>query len=706
MPYRITVDTGGTFSDVVIADSSGILAVEKALTTPENIFGGIRTALEIAAHRLGKALTELFNNTEILIYATTHATNATVQNKVAKTAFLTTEGFPDVLVLREGGRPNAHQFDLDYPEPYVPRRRTFEIRERVSSEGERTTPLDVVQACEVAEALAKQDIEAVAVCFLWSIVNPVNEVAMATILDTNLPGVPYTLSHLLLPTVREYRRASATAIDASLKPLMQTHLREMEEHLREAGYRGEILVSTSMGGCMHVEELAAKPIHSIKSGPAMAPVAGRDYAKLESLGDDVIVCDAGGTTFDVGLVRNGSLMFTRETWIGEPRIGHIIGMSSVDVRSIGAGGGSIAWIDSGGLLRVGPHSAGARPGPACYGLGGTGPTVTDAALVLGYLNAEYFLGGRMQLDIHAAHGALGPIAEQLGYSLEHTAFAILTVANEHMIGAIREITINEGLDPRDSVLLAGGGAAGMNILPIARELECRCIMLPKSAGALTACGMQSADIVYEYSASGIVHCDNFDLEKANVALQNIDAELNRFKASIQERGLDQFEVDYFVEARYLGQVWELDVPLAGNRFRTSSDVDALAEAFHQVHERVHAVRDEASPIECVNWKARLTAQFARPIQHERVEPAMAYQPEHQGSRRAFFGQVAGIDNGTAESTRQSEHLDAKVFLGWSLMCGATLEGPAIIEEPTTTIVIYPGMSARVSDAGNYLLRWD
>jgi N-methylhydantoinase A len=288
----------------------------------------------------------------------------------------------------------------------------------------------------VLAQLRERGFEAVAVSLLWSIANAAHEERLGELIEAELPGVPYTLSHQLNPILREYRRASSTAIDASLKPLMQHHLGEMDRDLRAAGYRGEILVSTTIGGCLDIGGVRERPIHSVRSGPAMAPIAARHYSQLEKAADTVLVVDTGGTTFDVGLVRDGAIVNTQETWLGERFTGHMLGIPAVDVRSVGAGGGSIAWLDAGGLLRVGPQSAGADPGPACYGAGGVDPTVTDAALVLGYLDPEFFLGGRMRLDVAAARRALTGIAEPLGLSPEAAAFSLLAVANETMIHAI------------------------------------------------------------------------------------------------------------------------------------------------------------------------------------------------------------------------------------------------------------------------------
>lgn len=692
MAYRISVDTGGTFTDVVVADESGIRALGKAPTTPDRIFLGMRAAIENAAGELKLDLKRLFAQSTTLIYGTTRAVNAIVQGKTAKTAFLVTEGFPDILVLREGGKANPHDFTHEFPPPYIARRHTFEITERISSEGETTTPLDRVQASQVVEQLKQRKFEAVAVCFLWSVANPAHELAIGRLIEETLPGVPYTLSHKLIPIVREYRRASATAIDASLKPLMQRHLRDMESDLRTAGFGGEILVSTSIGGCMHVEELVERPIHTVKSGPAMAPVAGRTYARIEAAGKDSIVCDSGGTTFDVGLVRDGELVFTRESWLGPRWTGHIMSMSTVDVRSIGAGGGSIAWIDPGGLLRVGPHSAGAVPGPACYGTGGNEPTVTDAALVLGYLDPAFFLGGRMKLDVAAATRAVGKIAEPLKLPLERAAYAIITLASEHMIKAIREITINEGVNPRDSVLVAGGGAAGLNIVPIAHELGCSRILVPRTAGALSACGMQFSDIVSEHSASRVTLTSNFNFEGVNTALQTIEAELDRFVAGLKGRAGGEVTKEFFVEARYLYQVWELEVPLPVTRFRGKADVEALGKAFNTVHDRVFAVVDERNPVECLNWKGRVAVRLPGVARGEVAAMPAPSTPKPHTERTTFF------DDGRA--------VTAPIFIGGDLAPGAVIKGPAVIEEPTTTIVVYPGSTARVSAAGNFMLELD
>ncbi len=686
MRYKISVDTGGTFTDVVVQDERGGMVIGKAPTTPTRIFDGMQAALVDAAAQMGIAEAELLAQAQLLIFGTTRSTNAIVQGAVAKTAFLTTEGFPDILVTREGGKYGPHDFSYDFPKPYIARRHTFEIQERMSSEGEIVTPFNDAQAREVARRLVAEGFAAAAVCFLWSVANPAHEIRMAGILTEEAPAIAVSVSHLLVPIVREYRRASTTAIDASIKPLMQGHLRQMQSDLRGAGFKGNIFVSTSAGGCTYVEDIIEKPVHTVKSGPAMAPVAGRAYAAMEGLGSNVIICDTGGTTFDVSLVREGELKYTRETWLGGQWRGHLMSVSSVDVRSVGAGGGSIAWIDEGGLLRVGPASAGSAPGPVCYGQGGELPTVTDAALVLGYLDPDYFLGGRMKLDVTAARRAIAALAHALGGSAEQAAHAILNVANEHMINAIQDITVAEGFDPAEAVLVAGGGAAGLSIVPIARELGVRTVLVPRAAAALSAAGMQFSDIVFEESGNRVTVSDRFDRAGVNAVLADIDSRLDQSFGALSAAAGAGRRREYTVVARYLTQVWELDAALPLHRFESDDDVARMVEAFHRAHERVFAVRDDTGQVECLNWRGRLTVQLGSTGQ----SPVTPRAGQHSGAaeRSAYFGAGAVV---------------VPLFRGDEPALADGVEGPAIIEEPTTTLVVYPGSTARRTAAGNYVI---
>jgi N-methylhydantoinase A len=684
MGFRIAVDTGGTFSDVVLADDEGHFSLSKAPTTPAKIFDGISQALEFAAAERALGLRELLAQTDVLIYATTRSTNAIITGTTARTALITTKGFPDTLVFREGGKLRPFDFRQPYPEPYIPKRLTFEMPERISSEGAVVRELTEADAVAVLREVAAAGVEAIAVSLLWSIANPAHEELIGSLIERELPGVPYTLSARLNPIIREYRRTSSAAIDASLKPLMQAHLSDMDRDLRAAGFAGELLVVTSFGGVLRLEDTTQRPLYTVNSGPAMAPVAGKEVAAPI---DNIVVCDTGGTSFDVSVVRGGEVQFTRETWLDGLFTGHITGLSSVDVKNVGAGGGSIAWIDSGGLLRVGPQSAGAEPGPACYGHGGTDATVTDAAVVLGYIDPAYFLGGKLELDAAAAHSAVErAVARPLGFSVQRAAWAILAVANEHMVGAVREITINQGIDPRESIVIAGGGAGGLTMSKIAEELGCDKVLVPQTAAALSATGGLLGDVVAEFTVSRRADTNAFDRDAVNEGLADLDRQIEAFFAQMDVPAEARMQ-DYVVEARYPYQVWELDVALPCRRFESQADVDALVAAFHETHERVFAVKELGQSVECLYWKGRARVHLPKPT-------LAAATGEAQGApsaepRPMWWG---------GDDPHQTP-----VFLGAALSSGELITGPAVVELPTTTVVVYPGWTATVTERGDYLL---
>ncbi len=692
MGHRISVDTGGTFTDVVVAAPNGELRIGKALTNAERAFTGIHEGLEQIAEELETSVAELLSSAEVFTYGTTQATNAIVEGNTVRTAFFTTEGFPDVLLLREGGKPDPFR-QIRYPPPYVPRHRTWEIRERIDSEGDVYLPLDEASVLAAIDGARAAGCDAIAVCLIWSIVNPMHELRVGELIEECFPGVAYTLSHLLNPIVREYRRASATAIDASLKPIMQEYLRSMESDLRGAGFCGHLFISTSFGGAWRPSEVVERPIYSVGSGPSMAPVAALTYGRAElseeGVDQGLIVCDTGGTTFDVGLVSGGEITFTPETWLGGRWIGHITGIRSVDVKSIGAGGGSIVWIDPGGLIRVGPHSAGANPGPACYGLGGERPTVTDAAVVLGYIDPDYFLGGRLRLDVEAASAAIaGGLATSLGMTVEQAAHAAMVIATENIVGAIKEITIAQGIDPREVSIVAGGGASGLNVIPIARELGCRRVLVPSTAGALSACGAMYSDVISEFSISHYAETRRLDLKAVNGALARVEARADAFLAGLDDVGPVLTSKDFLADARYPSQVWELDVPLPTGRLRGEEDVRALEDAFHAAHERVFHVHEPGQYLECLVWKVRATAVLEKPSLHA----------------RALAEDAGGVPVDSAPAYFHGfGFVDAPRYDGAALPVGSVVKSPAIIREPTTTVVVYPGSSVRVTPLGNYLV---
>ena len=683
---RMAVDIGGTFTDLIVEDDDGQLWLRKASTTPDDPAQGLLDVLEVAAQDMGLTRRHLLGRGEFLIHGTTRAINAILTGTTARTAYLTTRGHRDVLLIREGGREkfNLHE---DFPEPYIPRRLTFEITERIGSQGEVVVPLDEVAAVETIRRLAELEIEAVAVCLLWSIANPDHELRIGELLDEHLPDVPYTLSHQLNPAMREYRRGSSAAIDASLKPIMTHYLANLEQRLRDAGFAGRLLMITSGGGVMDLDAVAKAPIHLINSGPAMAPVAGRYYGEKDAESDTVVVADTGGTSYDVGLVRRGMIPFTRETWIGKEWTGHITGFPSIDVRSIGAGGGSIAWVDEGGFLKVGPQSAGAAPGPACYGRGGTEPTVTDASVVLGFIDPDYFLGGSMKLDVDRARTTIDErIASRLGMTVPEAASAIMQVVTEKMVQLIEELALNQGVDPRTAVLIGGGGAAGLNSVALARRLGARKVVIPETGAALSAFGGLLSLLSAEYSMTFVTSSDEFDYEGANRVLDGLLRQCQDFIDG-PGAGAKKSTIHLSAEMRYPTQVWDLEVPLRVSRFAGPEDVEQLRQDLHAMKQEVFGSSNPSSPATVVTWRARVSCPL-RDSEIGRPRSTDSH-PATNGHRKVYFPR-AGL-------------VDAPVRYFETLATGERLVGPAIIESPVTTVVVDPGATVERSPLGSLLI---
>jgi N-methylhydantoinase A len=689
--YRVACDVGGTFTDLAVLSGDGRLSVFKTpTTTGDQGLAGIDAGIALAKESMAAEGVRLAEQTSVFVHATTRPLNAILQGLTARTAFITTKGHRDILFLREGGR-SSFRHHVAYPRPYVPRHLTFEMPERVGPEGQVLQELDEESARAVLQEVKDARVEAVAVCLLWAIVNPEHERLLARLIGEVLPGVPYSLSHRVNPIIREYRRASATAIDASLKPLISDYLARLEACLRGHGFHAELLCASCTGTMLPVADVAAAPIHSVQSGPALAPLAALKVAKRSGeSAESVVVLDVGGTSSDVTVVTGGELPLTSEFWLGARFSGHILGLPAVDVKSIGAGGGSIAWLD-GGLLRVGPQSAGARPGPACYPGGGTEPTVTDAALVLGYLNPGHFLGGRIALDADAASGAiLRKVAEPLGVDVVTAADAIFAVAIQQMTDAIEENTVSQGLDPREAVVVAGGGAGGFAIDRIARELGMSTVLIARAAPALAAYGGSVSALASDFRRTHLANTGAFDFAAVGAVLGELSDEADGFlEQRVREAGTS--ELTWYVGARYAHQRWEVEVPLSGPRLETDADVADLAGRFHAVHDRLFAVKDTSQHVECVSWRVRASHTSA----HGAVSSAGAEDvtgSPRGGSRKAFF--------------RGHGWLDTAVTGGSALVAGTRLDGPLLVEEPATTIVVAPGSTLEVGESGDLRLSPD
>ena len=685
MTVRLCADVGGTFTDLYVR-ADGDARSFKTPTTPDDLTAGLFDAVEKAADAYGRSVEGLLGEAERLIHGTTIATNAIIEGNVADTALICTEGHRDVLTIREGIKEDPYDWSEDYPEPYVPRSLTFGVPERVDAEGEVVDPLDEDVVRRVIEEIRSADVDAVAVSLLWAHQNPVHERRIAELLDELAPELHYSLSSVVAPIVREYRRTSATAIDASLYGVVGEYLLALREELSAAGFEGEPLVITANGGVMGVEEAARVPIWLVDAGPTMFPVAARNAVRADLGVEDVVALDMGGTSLDMAVVRDGNVARTREASVeGE----HMLGIEKVDVRSIGSGGGSVAWVDEGGLLHVGPESAGADPGPACYGRGGERPTVTDAALVLGYLDSDYFLGGEMDVDRAAAERALADgVGDRLGVDSTAAAWSVYATANQVISNGIKERTVERGVDPRNYVVSGGGGALGTHAVSVARELGVEELLVPRQAGVVSAVGGLTSDVRRDFSESHVTTAAEFDREGVNDALSNLRSRATAFfeRAGIPDR---RRSLSLFAGARYPHQVWELEVELPAARLE-ADDVDRLVDSFHDVHERTYGFAVAEQDVEFLHWRVEATGETdTGDVPPPTAGSAAGSEAEPRTERDAYF-------DGAFRS--------CPAYRATDLAPGGALSGPAFVDSATTTVVLSPGADLTVTDRGNYYIR--
>jgi N-methylhydantoinase A len=625
-------------------------------------------------------LADFLAKTDMIVHGTTVSTNALVEGKVAPTGLICNAGHPDILTLRESPRKRAFNIKIDFPPPYIHRSRTCEVRGRIDSMGNEIEPISDEDVRAAAKHLKACGVEAVAVCLLWSIVNPSHERRVREILEEELPGIPVTLSHELNPIPREYRRTISTAINASLYPIVSEYVGNLTRALKESGYDGELLIANCVGGMMPPEEIVARPIYSVMSGPTLAPIAAINLTTAS----DVIVVDMGGTTFDVSALRNRHLVVTPEATFGM----EMLGIPKIDVRSVGAGGGSIAWVDAGGLLRVGPHSASAVPGPACYGRGGTEPTVTDANVVLGIIDPDFFLGGRIRLDRAKAEVAIGKVARQLKVSVVEAAYAIYTTTNHNMIGAIEDITVNEGIDPRDSYVVSGGGATACHIGDMARILGIKSFMVPRFAAGLSAYGGLISDVRWEETGTLNTTDRNFELAGVNKLLTSLK---RRGAAFLKRSGIEakSQRFEFAFQGRYLYQSWDIEVPFELTDGKLGKvAVAGLVAAFHAQHERIYTIKDEGDVVEFTTWKVRAIGDTGGTSRRGSAVPAQRGKIEPKSSRKVYLGRG---------------FRDVPVYDASRIGAGAKLVGPAVLELPTTTILLLEKQDARVDLMGNILV---
>lgn len=698
MSKYVCVDVGGTFTDAAVLDENGEVNVFKSPTTPHDWTEGILGALKVAAEHYNQDFEEFLKdisveNGGLFTHGSTISTNAIVEKRCGKIGVLCTEGFRDVFLFREGPNKNPFNMFLDYPEPFVPRYLTLPVKERINSEGGIDTPLCEEDVRKQTLKLKEYDVEAICICFLWSTANDAHEKRAAEIVKEVWPEVTVVTSCEVNPSSREYRRWVSAAMDASLRKLISTYANNLNKRLNEEGFIGKVGMLNSAGGVMSTAEIVERPLYSVDSGPSMAPVSGRKYAISDLNEKNAVVLDMGGTTFDVSCVINGNISVSKEAIIGE----EIPGISRVNVHSIGAGGGSIAWVDNGGMVRVGPRSAGSVPGPACYNRGGTLPTVTDANCVLGYLNPEFFNNGRMKLYPELAKAAIKEhVADPLGISVMEAAYSIWATVNVNMIAAIKDITIWQGIDPRSYAMISGGGACGLHAIALAEGLEMNRLLIPRTAGGLSAAGGIFSDIVSEYNGSLYTLTNNFNYEGTNKLITDL---VNKAKKFFKRNNItkEHQKIEVYMEAHYPFQVYELAIDITDfldeNYNVTEESIKKMEDAFHAEHERTFSVKDDTY-LECVYWRVKAIGKHEREavIPEQKLNKGdLAYEKvKNYGTRKVYFKEFNDIKA-------------TPVFKGDSLVYGDIVHGPAIIEEPTTTVVILPGYRAEITKFNNYCI---
>lgn len=684
--YRVAVDIGGTFTDCVVVDDQGTRSISKSLTTHDALADGVLAAVEANAGQLGLSLEALLRDTALFVHGTTVGTNALLTRTGARTGLITTRGHEDALIIgkvfaKRAGlseREIVHASRLDKPKPpIVPPSRIVGVSERVDADGDVVIALNEGEAVAAIKALVADGVEAIAVSFLWSFINPAHEQRVGELLAEHAPGVFVTLSSDLAPVLGEYERTSTAVVNAYVGPTVAGYLEALETRLHEHGLGQPLLVMQSSGGLTSVDDARRSAIVTLDSGPT-GGILGSGYISRLYGEPNVICTDVGGTSFETGLILAGEVPLEPDPVVAQ----YSFRIPKVGVRSIGAGGGSIAWLDEGGLLRVGPQSAGSQPGPACYGRGGTQPTVTDADLVLGYLDADNFLGGRMPLDVGRARDALSSIGREMGVEPEEVALGVFRIVNAHMADLIRRSTIEQGHDPRDSVLVAYGGAGPTHAVFYGDEIGAKATLVLADSSVFSALGMLTCDMTHTAQVSQPVTAPLSEAEAAVVG---------EHYRQLEQRVLQQFEREHVdpsqvtlrrtVTVRYRNQVHSLEVDVPADL--SAATADGLAASFAERYKRQYG---EASLLAggALEFESyRVTGSSAvepvrfKPLEHGGEDPSAA----RRGERDVIFE-----ESGAASSA---------IFDGARLVPGNRVEGPAVIERMGASVVVPPGYQAVV-----------
>jgi N-methylhydantoinase A len=673
MSHQLGIDVGGTFTDFVAYDrEKKVVEVWKELSTPTDPVVGIIGGLD----RYGSDRAAV----DHMRLGTTVATNAILERKGATVAYVTTKGFRDVIFIQRMNRKFHYDMSWVKPKPLAKRRHCFELDERVDAYGKVLKELDDSEVRAVGETIAGMpEIQAVAVCLLFSYLNPDHELRVRDILAECLPGKPISISYEVLPKWKEYERASTTLADAYLKPVVSRQMGSMRKQLDAAGFKAPTVVIKSNGGEMSLDAAALAPVNLVVSGPTGGVIASRHVAQLTGI-SHLVTLDMGGTSTDVSTIIDGHERFTTAF---EIEWGVPIQIPIIDIRTIGAGGGSIAWIDKGGMLRVGPQSAGANPGPACYGKGDL-PTVTDANVLLGRIDPGNFLGGRMKLDAERARSAVAAVAKELGQSVEETALAIVRIANSNMVGALRAVLIEGGLDPRDFTLCTFGGAGPLHVGELMADMGIPRGIVPNHPGQFSAFGFIMTQARVDRHRTAQLTSNRFDKARAASIMNSLVSEAS--SQLIDDGVTDALKISRTLEMRYLGQNYELELAIGEGDLAPEADIERLWQAFHQAHQDRFGFSTQGEIIEIVNFG--VTAVAASAI------PEMPKIPKAKGPPKPANHRKVGYVEGSFE---------VPVFDRATLRAGQKVDGPLIVEEAASVTVVSPGQRLTVDDYGHLLI---
>jgi N-methylhydantoinase A len=673
MSLKIGIDVGGTFTDLVAVNESGHSTLAKVASTPDDPSIGVMAGLDRLADMLRLSRAQLLEQTERIVHGTTVATNALLEHKGAKVGLLTTEGHRDVIEMREGLKDDRYNLRMPPPQQLVPRALRLGIAERMRADGTIDAPLDRTSLATSIEVLKRAGVDAIAVCYLHAYRDPRHERETADVLAVAMPDAYVSLSSDVFPQIKEFDRVSTTVVNAYVGPALSRYLRRLEQRLTEANYHGPILIIQSHGGVAPIAESARLAAGAVLSGPA-GGVAGSRYATRLLGTDNLIPFDMGGTSTDICLIVDGEPALVSGRGIG----GHRLALNSLDIVSLGAGGGSIGRVDAGGILHVGPQSAGAVPGPACYGRGGSEPTVTDANLVLGYLDPAHFLGGSAKLDVPAAEAALDRLASALKVDRVAAAEGVHRVVNTNMAEGIRLVSVRRGVDPRRFALLSFGGAAGLHVTDVARQLDLTRVVVPRVAAVLSAWGMLATDLRFEVSRTHIGDTARLDGAGIKCLFAEMEQEgLERLRASFGGPA----RVQRSVEMRYGEQIFEITVRLDGIDWDVDDPLPAIVQRFHDRHEELYtyALRDQSAVL--VNARAAVIGVLPG-VPQEPLRLAQADAPP-RGERRVWLRGWVSVP----------------VFEFDMLAPGQAIAGPAIVESAMTTVLLRQGNHATVTPHG-------